>query len=84
MKKDRKVELEIYKTPEDSFGLTLLRIDENECGSGYRIFGPKLYGQALPIRTVKIDETEIDQLIEELIESKKFLINKKWRKRTSP
>jgi hypothetical protein len=67
------IELQIYKI-RDSFGLTLSEM-ENGSGAGYRIFGPKLDGTGIPLKTVHIDLKEIDNLILRLESAKKFLLN---------
>lgn len=67
----RRVELQIYEE-RGEFGLTISRMIGGD-GEGYRIFGPKMYGDGIDVKTVVIDESEINRLIEELEDSKKFL-----------
>jgi hypothetical protein len=71
--KKSKVVLEIYSGAHTGFyGLTISRMTGDD-GEGYRIFGPKMAGSDDVLKSVSIDEAEIDRLIEELKKSKKFL-----------
>jgi hypothetical protein len=70
----RVVDLEIYEA-RGSLGVSLYRTEDGS-GDGYRIFGPKHLGSSRALKTVILDVNEIDRLIAQLKESKKFLIKK--------
>lgn len=70
----KKVTLEIYSAHK-SFGLTLSEL-ENDSGGGFRVFGPKLYGQSTTVASKDLTSDDIDELISRLKSAKKFL-NKK-------
>ncbi len=73
------IELEVYSA-NGGIGLTLTRsIGDN--GEGYRVFGPKLYGQGRPLVKYYMSVDDIDRLIQELKFSKQFLKPKKTRKK---
>lgn len=72
----KKVLLEIYTTPTQGYGLLINRVDSSGNGDGYRIFGPKLYGQSKPLKKALLSIDDINRLIDELKLSKEFLENK--------
>lgn len=73
---EKRVELEIYSADGQGFGLTISRMIGGS-GEGYRIFGPKLYGQSETIAVFNMDTDDIDRLIGELKDCKKFLKSRK-------
>jgi hypothetical protein len=69
---NKKVELEIYRV-HNSLGLTISRVNAEGNGDGFRIFGPKLYGQGSPLKTVVLDLNDLERLSDEIKQSIKFL-----------
>lgn len=68
---EKRVELQIYEA-NGSLGLTISRM-KDKSGEGYRVFGPKLYGQGKPVRTKELNLSELGRLKKEIEHSMKFL-----------
>lgn len=74
-KVDKRVILDIY-TANGGYGVTLTTQTNRENHGGYRVVGPKLYGQDRTLATFRMEVYEIDRLISELKAAKKFLTKK--------
>jgi len=67
----KRIELQIYDD-NGKLGLTLSRMN-GERGIGYRIFGPKLNGDAEALKTKELNLSELGRLRKEIGECMRFL-----------